>query len=730
MINDLIYGRDQTKKIVSIEVNEDLAEIFTEEDGIVKSEFVPNKFWILSSTKFNEPLSRLEGNLHYKYLYQFDTRKDYFNFKRKYKNFDLFTIYNTKESHMIHSGMTYFKNMVIKDVSVLWFDIETTTLKHTPDAKVLIISNTFRRNDKIIRKLFAYDEYDSQAEMLEVWIKWVREINPSVISGHNITMFDLPYIQYIADINEVDMSLGRDKSNIEFDDFESKFRKDGSQFYHYKKIHIYGREIIDTFFLAIKYDVGRKYETYGLKQIIKQEGLEVKDRVFYDASTIKDNYKNPAEFKKIKEYAMFDADDAMSLYDLMAASFFYMNQSVPKSFQQMIESATGSQINSVMIRSYLQENHSIPKADESSSYEGGISIGNPGLYRNVKKIDISSLYPSIILQYDVYDKEKDPKQHFLTLMKTFTERRLYYKKLAKETKEKYNDDMQSSLKIFVNSGYGFLGTGGLQFNSPSKAAFITKTGRSILIQSMQWAKELNYTLANADTDSISFCKSDMSEFSPEEEKQILKDINSLFPEKIRFEDDGLFSDVLILKAKNYVLKKKGEKPTYKGSAIKATLKEKRLKDFIKDIIKSIVLDKDNYLEVYNNYAKEIMTLKSIEGWTTKKTITDKVLKSERTNESKVRDAIKDTDFQEGEKIQTYFRSDNSLGLVKDFNGDYSKDKLLDKLYKTVVIFEEVLDIKIFPNYKLKRSKVLLEELLNGPKQVLASDNRVSELSNL
>jgi DNA polymerase elongation subunit (family B) len=383
-------------------------------------------------------------------------------------------------------------------------------------------------------------------------------------------------------------------------------------------------------FLSIKYDATeRKFESYGLKSIISQLGLEKPNRTFYDASKIRENYTNVDEWQKIKDYCIDDADDAITLFDLMAAPFFYLTQSVPKSFQAMIEGATGSQINAIMTRAYLQDKHSIPKANEAAHYEGAISIGNVGVYSNVWKVDVASLYPSIMIEYEVGDRNKDPNGYFQDLVKTFTSERLKNKKLAKTNK--YYDDLQASQKIFINSCYGFLGTAGLNFNAPEKAAFITAKGREILTKAIDWSESKAFTLVNADTDSISITNGE--ELSDEECTNLLIDLNSLYPDRIKWEDDGYYEKVIVLKAKNYVLKRRGEKPKYKGSAIKATLKEPRLKDFIKDIIKEIGLDRNNFIQVYNKYVKEIHTINDIKPWCTKKTITDKVTNGTRPNET-------------------------------------------------------------------------------------------------
>lgn len=712
MQDRLIYGKNETTQIVSIEPTDSGAEVFIETNSGIKSELIPNRYWVLANNPIDSGFIKLSGSLHYKYGKQFTTREEYITFKKQNYKRDIFSIHDSKESLMVKDGLTYYKGMQPKDVSILSFDIETTTLNPEQDgSKVLLISNTLRKNGIVSRKLFAFtDHNNSSTKMILEWAKWVKEVDPSIICGHNIYSFDLKYLSNYLLMNGEELCLGRNGSSVRFEDYESRFRVDGTRDLHYNKVRCYGRELIDTMFLAYKYDVGRKYESYGLKKIIAQENLEANNRVFYDASKIRENYKDPVEWEKIKEYCEHDSDDALKLFDLMSPPFFYMTQSVPKSFQAMIESASGSQINSVMVRSYLQEKHSVPKASNAAEYEGAISFGNPGIYRNVFKVDVASLYPSIMIEYEVHSSEKDPNKNFLTLVKTFTERRLYHKSLAKT--DKYHDDMQAAFKIFINSCYGFLGSTGLNFNMPEGAAFITRTGRDILLKSIEWAQSSprNFKIVNADTDSISFTKPDETEFSPEEQKNLLQNLNSIFPKTIHFEDDGSYNCVIVFKAKNYVLYD-GKKIKTKGSAIKATTKEPALREFINKIIGSIIDNKEDYSYIYRDYVKEAYNILDIKRWVTRKTISEKTLNPQRTNEEKIFDIIKDTEYSEGDRIYCYFKSDGSLSLAENFDGDYDRDKMLEKLFKTAEIFDTVLPMDQFKNYKLKRNKKELLELL-------------------
>lgn len=212
-------------------------------------------------------------------------------------------------------------------------------------------------------------------------------------------------------------------------------------------------------------------------------------------------------------------------------------------------------------------------------------------------------------------------------------------------------------------------------------------------------------------------------FSEDERNDILKEINSLFPERINFEEDGYYDTIIVLAAKNYILRYEEEyflkyvlpkKPNakqviYKGSSIKATTKEPALQQFIKDIIDSILNDKRNYLEIYNNYIKEIINIKDIKRWCSKKTVTSKVMQNTRTNEVKIRDSIAGSEYKEGDKIYTFYNNKDELILAENFNNDYNKIKLLGKLYKTTKTFESIIDESIFINYSLKKHNKYLND---------------------
>jgi DNA polymerase elongation subunit (family B) len=767
MYNKLIFGKDLQRDIVNVTVKDDKVFVYTETDGVVNQEIHDFKPWVLSHKRLESYSDVLKGDQYYKYLTEVSCA-EYNELNKSYQK-HLWMPRQIEETLLLFDGVTYYKGMKVEDVSILSFDIETNGLVMDESSKVFCISNTFRKKGNIIRRLFSIDEYNDQEQMIMAWAEWVMEVDPSIITGHNILSYDLPYLQNILHGHII---LGRDGSSVEFAEKTSKFRKDGSQQYDYHNVRITGREIIDTFFLSIKYDLGRDFPSYGLKPIIKHLGLEKSDRTFIDASQIKNHWHDLAMRDRIKQYAIEDSDDALKLFDLMIPAYFYLAQSIPKTMQQMINEAAGSQLDALMIRSYLQDGYSQPRTSNKVPFEGAISMGIPGVYSHVCKADIASLYPSVMLEYNIHDNEKDPYNHMIQMLSYFRDERLRNKKLAKETGERYYDDMQNAQKICINSLYGFLGAGYLLYNYPKGAAEVTRRGREILLKGVEYATGhtlekvvkaianegteneeisyeykvgasvspgMGYKLVNVDTDSFSITKG--IEVKPAEFAIFLESLNSLYNKLIRWEDDGIYEKVIVVRAKNYVLVRNG-KVKFKGSAMTDQKKEPALIEMLEKMVYALLDDEKASLPtIYRSYIKEALNIQFINRWSTKKTITKSVLSPSRLTEQKVLDAVQETidkgiveSVQEGDKIWVYncikgdiqVKAKGELVYFKDgrpkmkpnavlrdvrlWEKDQDPLHYVSRVYSTVEILTNVLDMDKFEDYGKKSNAEKLKSL--------------------
>jgi len=747
------------EKIVSIEINDEHTEIFFN-SGL--SELVETKLWITSSD-YQHNWHKLSGNLPFKYGISVDSPRKFYTTK---KRDNVYTINDLKSNFLARSGHSYYNNLKFEEVSLLGFDIETSGLMNNPDKRVFIIANTFVKNGNTIRKMFSVDKYPGEFEMIKAWCDWVREINPDILLNHNIFGFDLPYLMAVADKYNYQLELGRDGSSLKRSNWESKYRVDGTNEWMYKNISCYGREIIDTMFLAVKYDVGRNFPSWGLKPIADYLANEAKDkknptefdkyvadsqngRVFYDAAKIKDNWNTPTEREIIKKYAEFDGDDAIMLFRKMAPPFFYLCRVIPMSFQTMMQKASGAWINSMLISQYVRLAHSLPRANVSKgSLAGGMSYGIPGIYTNVVKFDASSYYPSTMIAFDIGPGlAKDPLNKFMEMVRRETEKRLDYKKEFKITGDDYYDAMQGASKVLINSAYGALGTPGLNFNNFEQAALITKCCRKGLQKAVEWAtgkdviqwwgdypkqlayeqdfisydyidekadinyndmEKLNYTLCNIDTDALSFCKADGSKFTEEEYNHIHTYLNKIM--YCNWEEDGTFDSFIVLKAKNYVMRTEN-KIKFKGSSIADSKKEKRLTKLMKDILVDMSYGNNNYLVHYESCVRDLLNNYVKEDWCTKKSITKAVLENERTNEKVVRDAFNGRTFSEGEKIFVYYAADR-LKMIDDYDGTVNLKHYLKRIYDTMSIMENIIDMSTVPKYYTVK---LMKELLGETK---------------
>ena len=756
MMNKFIYGKSPISKIVSIEVEDDKTTIRRLlDDSTYETVVNPNKFWILSNKQVDSDWVRLKGDLHYKYGKQFTERTEYdrvrINLRKKC---DIYSIYNSKESSMVKDGYSYYKDLRVQDVPTLSFDIESAGLLSDPERKVFIIANLYRDRNKTVEKSFCLDDYgDNEQLMIKEWCDWVRDINPSIMVGHNVFGYDLPYLEDCARKYGDSLALGTDGSDIKFNHYESDYRVDGNNKWTYRDCNIYGREIVDTAFVAVKFDFAKNFPSWGLKPIAKYLEVASEDRQYYDASKIKTLWYDEEERKLIKEYALDDVRETLAIYDKMIPAYFYIAQYLPKPFQKIINSATGSWINSFLVRAYIQDRHSIPKPNlksDSEDVNGGMSYGVPGVYKNVTKWDADSYYPSTILAFNIYPEEKDPNKYFLAMVDYFTKKRFEEKKLYKETGDDIYDNLQAASKIFINSSYGALATSGLNFNDFSKAALITRCCRAGLQKCVVWAtgrttdywwsdykmektssddftssefidskakvpfssmQRHRWNLVNLDTDSLSFCKPDNSEFTNDELETIHNEINDIMYSG--WSDDGLYESVVILKAKNYALLPKGkDKVKFKGSSITDSKKEPALQELLKDSIRALIYGDRSVVDLYEEKAKEVCRIDDIARWCVKKSITKAVLTNDRANEANVRDAFNGRVFSEGEKIFTFYSGDfnnKQLILREDYSGSYCVRHYLKRIYNTMEILSNVIDMSTIPKYyTVKLSKQLLD----------------------
>jgi len=170
-------------------------------------------------------------------------------------------------------------------------------------------------------------------------------------------------------------------------------------------------------------------------------------------------------------------------------------------------------------------------------------VVNPGLYRNCAKIDVSSLYPSVMLKYGVWTR-KDTDRYGLGILQYLTRHRLELKRRAKAG-DTESGLMSGALKIFINSAYGLLGTPGIPFNDYQEFAKVPAYGREILKFMLYYLEANHAVIVEADTDGIIFSHS-----QPEAIRDALQ---QELPPGINIELEWDNTAVYCAKKKSYIL---------------------------------------------------------------------------------------------------------------------------------------------------------------------------------
>ncbi len=135
-----------------------------------------------------------------------------------------------------------------------------------------------------------------------------------------------------------------------------------------------------------------------------------------------------------------------------------------------------------------------------------------GLHENVAVLDFESMFPNIIVRYNVsYETvelakvRRKPKGLLVEVVEPFLKRRLYFKHLKKrlgEPAKTWAEQRQSELKLLLVSSYGYSGNNFNRFGNPLTFEWINKISRIVMEKVYEIARSRGFQIVYSDTDSI------------------------------------------------------------------------------------------------------------------------------------------------------------------------------------------------------------------------------------
>ncbi len=601
----LVYSRDASGTAVKA-VEEPVFPFFFLSDIELLHNFARNRY------QFQE----LSGENYYKNLVVFKSWNAYWDAIRHIERIkkqqqrtpdELYLVSNPVQQFLMQTGKTSFKGLEFDELHRMQLDIEVYAEAGFPNAQrpgdeVIIIALSDNRG---WQKILHTKDF-SEKKMLEELVAVINDCDPDVIEGHNIFAFDFMYLRERYKRHRVPFAIGRDGSEPRSFPSSMRFAERSIDF---PALEIAGRHVVDTYFQVMSYDVfKRDLPGYGLKAVAKYFGFAPEDRTYIEGDKIAATWlENP---DLLIRYALDDVIETERIARHLSGSTFYLSRMVPMPYGQVARTGPAAKIESLFVREYLRQKQSLSRSEWGSQTLGGYTdVFLTGAVGPIVYADVESLYPSIMLNYDIQPKN-DSLSLFPQLLRRLTDLRLAAKREmqteASEEKRGELDARQNSYKILINSFYGNLGFSLAIFNDFAKADRVATIGQQLLRQIISILTREKATVIEVDTDGVLFAPPPQIK-GEAQERAFLTKINTEMPEGIRIGFDGRFKKMLSYKKKNYALLTYEDKLKFKGSSLVSRSNERFGRDFVAEAIR-LLLDEnvDGLHELYLNTRDKII----------------------------------------------------------------------------------------------------------------------------
>ena len=455
-------------------------------------------------------------------------------------------------------------------ICIVTIDIEVECENGFPDPKeanepLLSITLKNHQNKKImVWGLHEFQNYRddvtyvlcrNEADLLRKFVHQWSIIEPDVITGWNTEFFDIPYLcNRLAKV---------------FDEESVKAlspwgRVHDREVYQMGRRHqiytIYGIAALDYFDLYRKFTYTNQ-ERYTLDHIAFVELGERKDGNPFE--TFKEWYQK--DYQSFIEYNITDVELVDKLEDKMRLIELCLTMAYDAKVNMTDVLGSVRYWDNIIYNHLRKKNIVIPQKKENEKVEKfeGAYVKDPqvGMHKWVMSFDLNSLYPHLIMQYNISPetlvddcemvegmvdkildgKAKNKTEHCMTpngaffrkdvkgflpeLMENMYNDRVKYKKLLLEAKQNYEnigdpatlklisryDNIQMAKKISLNSAYGAIGNNYFRYFDILVATAITTAGQlsirwiekaiNIYLNKILKTDKVDYVIAS-DTDSV------------------------------------------------------------------------------------------------------------------------------------------------------------------------------------------------------------------------------------
>ena len=341
------------------------------------------------------------------------------------------------EQYMIESGKRLFKGYEsYNELHRLTFDLETQGLNPQYHRIEQFGIHTNRGFDKILSvEGKTKDELDrNEKRAIEEGLIIMSELKPDIIAGHNSENFDWDFIMVRYEI------LGGNFTSFTSQLFpKAIYKKEkesvlklGGEIEYYKPTIIWGFNVLDSLHAARRAQaIDSNMKSSNLKYVTKYLNLKKPNRVYVpgdkitttwaikdkefafsdtdgdwyrvtDSKPLKDGYELVSGRYIVERYLLDDLWETDKVEDKLNESNFLVGKMLPTTFTRACTMGTAGIWKLIMLAWCYENDLAVPSNAPSRRFTGGLSrLLKTGYIDRVVKLDYNSLYPSIILTWNV-----------------------------------------------------------------------------------------------------------------------------------------------------------------------------------------------------------------------------------------------------------------------------------------------------------------------------------------
>ena len=369
---------------------------------------------------------------------------------------------------------------------VFW-DIETTSLD-PGEGQVISIVAYDSYNKTYFEFVWGPElENETERQMLLKFARFIKRVEPDIMSGWNCSKFDWPFLLARMEYNNVPLGILSPMGKV-----DRYHTNQGEQ------IRVRGMALIDML-EAYKKMSYSELESYRLDFAAHEELGIGKNEI----SKLPGKIWDERDYNTLLLYNRRDVEILSQLDEKLEIIKFLDAISEIASID-IQDTLYNSRIVDAYILKYTTSRGIIlPTKDftrKSSGYKGA-TVFDPikGIHEKVGVYDLASLYPSIIITFNLSPETMGRRGAGKGLIPTLLEDLFT---LRKDYRSKGFDNEQRVVKEIMNSFYGVMAFPSFRLYTPSMAEEITKHGREIIEHTRSAVVSAGYKVIYGDTDSV------------------------------------------------------------------------------------------------------------------------------------------------------------------------------------------------------------------------------------